>query len=66
MDNREELFYWLLRAYYAHNKAEWELGPTIEETIECVFDVLCNNGLDPNLSTHDLVKLAKKDSRENE
>lgn len=51
---REMFIYWLLQAYEAINRKEYEKGKTLSEISECLTDVLWNVGYDPN--THQAAK----------
>jgi hypothetical protein len=45
---REWFIYWLLRAYQSGHREGWELGPSTDETMGRICDVLCNEGYDPS------------------
>ncbi|KKK48008.1 hypothetical protein LCGC14_3149480 [marine sediment metagenome] len=49
-DERLVLLYWLLRAYASGHREGWEKGPSVDETMTGIHSLLCNYGLDPNLS----------------
>lgn len=44
------LIYWLLRAYQSGHREGWEEGPSTDETMDGILNVLANLGYDPNLS----------------
>lgn len=44
---REWFVYWLLRAYQSGHREGWEPGPSTDETMDRICDVLCNEGYDP-------------------
>jgi len=48
---RETLIYWLLRAYQSGHRQGWESGPTTDETLEGILDVLSNRGYAPSSET---------------
>ena len=39
--------YWLLRAYQSGYHEGWEPGPSTKETLEGMWNWLCNHGYDP-------------------
>lgn len=45
---RIELIYWLLRAYQSGHREGWEAGPSTDETMDRICDVLSNAGYDPS------------------
>lgn len=45
---RLELIYWLLRAYQSGHREGWEPGPSTDETMDRILDILANAGYDPN------------------
>jgi hypothetical protein len=47
---RVNLIYWLLRAYQSGHREGWERGPSTDETMERICDVLANAGYDPSSS----------------
>lgn len=44
------LIYWLLRAYQSGHREGWEEGPSTDETMSGILNVLANLDIDPNLS----------------
>lgn len=42
-----ELTYWLLRAYQSGHREGWEPGPSTDDTMDGILDVLANAGYDP-------------------
>lgn len=44
----EALIYWLLRCYESGHRQGWEEGPSTQETMDRLLDVLANRGYDPN------------------
>lgn len=46
---RDELLYWLLRAYLAIHREGWEEGLSEAETFDRILDVLSNYGADPTI-----------------
>ena len=47
-DEIETLIYWLLRCYHSGHRQGWEPGPSTQETMDRLLDVLANRGYDPN------------------
>src|SRR5690348_13109813 len=45
---RIELIYWLLRAYQSGHREGWEAGPSVDETMDRICNVLANAGYDPS------------------
>jgi hypothetical protein len=43
----EWFIYWLLRCYQSGHREGWEKGPSVEETMNDLHSVLCNEGYDP-------------------
>ena len=43
------LAYWLLRAHASGHREGWQDGPSVAETMDGIFNVLVNMGLDPTL-----------------
>ena len=48
--NQRQLIYWLLRAYQSGHREGWEQGPSTDDTMDGICDVLANLGFDPSLS----------------
>lgn len=47
-DEIETLIYWLLRCYQSGHREGWEPGPSTQETMDGLLNVLANRGYDPN------------------
>jgi len=47
VDERRMLLYWLARAYESGNREGWEAGPSVDETMRSLLDVLANYDVDP-------------------
>jgi hypothetical protein len=59
---REWFIYWLLRAYQSGHREGWEPGPSTDETMDRIHDVLCNEGYDPtNLQATELLTQSPSD-----
>ena len=56
LDEREQMIYWLLRAYDSGHREGWEPGPSVSDTMKGMHGFLCNLGYDPNLSRKALAR----------
>ena len=56
----EDLLYWLLTLFLAHNREGWEEGETEQEVRDHVLDVLANYGVDPHINQDAVKALQEK------
>lgn len=50
LKEKDMFLYWLLRAHESGNREGWEPGPSVDETIKGLCDVLANAGIDAHSS----------------